>query len=57
MQKNAGKLREDLWTDGAFSQQNGNAIDDGIAPPAAFAPYGRQLKLQRLMADRADDPA
>jgi hypothetical protein len=43
-------------TNGAISQQNGNAIHDGIAPPAALAPYGLGLKLQRLAADGTDDP-
>jgi hypothetical protein len=42
---------------GAISQQNGNAIDNRIAPPAALAPYGRFFKLQGLMADWTDDAA
>jgi hypothetical protein len=42
---------------GAISQQNGNAIHNGITLPAALAPYGRFFKLQGLVADRADDPA
>ncbi len=41
---------------GAVSQQNGNAVDDWIAPPAAFASHARCLKLQCLVADRADNP-
>jgi hypothetical protein len=42
---------------GAISQQNGNAIHDGVAPPTALAPYRRRLKLQGLVAHGADDPA
>jgi methylenetetrahydrofolate dehydrogenase (NADP+)/methenyltetrahydrofolate cyclohydrolase len=40
----------------AVCQQDRDPIDDRIAPVAALALYGSQFKLQRLMADRADDP-
>jgi hypothetical protein len=42
---------------GAISQQNGNAIDNRVALPAALAPYDRFLKLQGLMAVWTDDAA
>jgi len=34
-----------LWLN-TISQQNGNSIDDGIAPPAALAAYDRSLKFR-----------
>jgi methylenetetrahydrofolate dehydrogenase (NADP+)/methenyltetrahydrofolate cyclohydrolase len=42
---------------GAFRQQNGDSIDDGIAPSAALASYRIALKLQGLVADGTDEPA
>jgi hypothetical protein len=40
-----GKFREFCELESAISQQNGNAIDDGIAPLAAYAAHAIILKL------------
>jgi len=42
---------------GAIGEQNGNSIDNRITLAAALAPHGRFFKLQRLVADGADDQA
>jgi methylenetetrahydrofolate dehydrogenase (NADP+)/methenyltetrahydrofolate cyclohydrolase len=56
-QKQGGKFHVTKKLNGAINQENRDAIDDGIAPSAALATHYRRLKLQRLMAGRADDPA
>ena len=53
----AGSFNAGHELDGPVCQQNGNAIDNGIAATAAQAEYCADFKLQRFAADRADDPA
>jgi hypothetical protein len=53
----ACRILLDLMSYNTVSQQNGDSIDDGIAPPAALAAQDRSLKFQGLVADGANNPA
>jgi methylenetetrahydrofolate dehydrogenase (NADP+) / methenyltetrahydrofolate cyclohydrolase len=46
-----------LSDNGTVDQQNGNSIDDRIAPSTSLAQYRVVCQLQTLVADRTDHPA
>jgi hypothetical protein len=52
-----GKVPSFCELESAIREQDGDAIDDWISPGTAEAEDIFLLKLQRLAADRADDPA
>src|SRR6266702_908339 len=41
---------------GAAGQQNGNAIDDGVAAPTAIAAHEFRIQREGLPADRSGEP-
>jgi hypothetical protein len=59
-QARKAKFHQFCELDGAICEEDGDAVDHGIPPFTAEAEKALRrdrLKLQRLMAHRADDPS